>query len=352
MMTVRKTLLAGVCVVTLLAVAALVTSRRAFHPSAGIPASELTQAECAALWQNGVELAGVVGGRVAQAYFDMAAVSGAPEGLSGIVVVPRDRTNTPLADTPIGLSGARGADACTAELKEHERDADATWSLRIEDDARVAGQRRTPDGSADSILFTIVPKTSCDGAGAWRTFSASDWPITFDYPVGWVITADEDDIAIECPSVAQLASGGAWLSFDRGRFPPRDTMPATDGAPFTEPFWFTRVGEGAWVVDDPVCGRPSSDARDACAPARRTERNGITILQGAAGDHRLYRPGVGDLGPGHGITRYLFITGDRWVSLDMALADSHHAEVAAGGGPVLLEGKGVGDRLIRTIRRR
>ena len=352
MTTVRTTLLAGACVVTLLAVAA-VTSRRAFHPPAGIHASDVRQSECVALRQNGIELAGVVNGRDAQAYFDMAAVSGAPEGLSGSVLFPRDRTNTPLADMPIGLSGARGADACTAELTEHERDTDATWSLRIEDSARVAGQRRTPDGSAESILFTIVPKTSCDGAGAWRTFSAPDWPIAFDYPAAWVITADGDDIALECPSVAQLASGGSWLSFEQGRFPPRDaTVPATAGEPYTEPFWFSRMEDSAWIVDDQVCGRPSADAGDACTPARRTERNGITILQGAAGDHRLYRPGVGDLGPGHGITRYLFITGERWVSLDMALADSHHEDVGAGGGPVLLDGNGVGDRLIRTIRRR
>ena len=76
------------------------------------------------------------------------------------------------------------------------------------------------------------------------------------------------------------------------------------------------------------------------------------MLQGRAGDHRLYRPGVGYLGQGSGITRYLFIAGDRWVSLDMAGPNGHHDDIGDDGGAVLLDGDAVGDRLVRSIRRR
>jgi hypothetical protein len=76
------------------------------------------------------------------------------------------------------------------------------------------------------------------------------------------------------------------------------------------------------------------------------------MLQGAAGEHRMYRPDLGYLGAGSGITRYLFIAGDRWVSLDMAGANGHFDDIGDDGGPVLLDGDEVGDRMVRSIRRR
>jgi hypothetical protein len=120
---------------------------------------------------------------------------------------------------------------------------------------------------------------------------------------------------------------------------------------FSEPFWFVRVGEDDWRVSDKGCADPSN-AGESCRPARRSQGHGVTILQGEAGEHRLHRAGVGYLGAGPGITRYLFIAGDRWVSLDAAALSSHHQAIGREGGQVLLEGDGVGDRVVRSIRPR
>ena len=289
------------------------------------------------MWQEGFELAGVAGGQEAQAYFDMAPVQGAPpertsDRISGIVLFPQDRGGIPLADAAIGLVAPPGADVCAVQFTQRDGDDDIVWTLRIESPAQVSGHRRRRDDRAEDIVFRIVPETSCNGAGAWRTFSAPEWPITFDYPAAWAITPDHDDITVECPSVTRLALGGSWLSFEQGQFGVAD------------PFWFSRSAEDGWRVNARACF--------SCPRARRSERNGITMLQGAAGEHRLYRPGIGYLGPGAGITRYLFIAGDRWVSLDMAGPNGHHDDIGDDGGPVLLDGDTVGDRLVRSIRRR
>ena len=256
------------------------------------------------------------------------------------MLFPQDRGRIPLADAPIGLAGPPGADDCAVQLTQHDGDDDIVWTLRIESRAQVSGHRRLRDGRTEDIAFSIVPETPCNGAGEWRTFSSPEWPITFDYPAAWAITPDHDDIAVECPSVTRLASGGSWLSFEQGQF----ESAGRDGGSFTDPFWFSRSAEGDWRVNAGACS--------ACPPARRSERNGITMLQGRAGEHRLYRPGVGYLGPGGGITRYLFIAGDRWVSLDMAGPNGHHDDIGDEGGAVLLDGDTVGDRLVRSIRRR
>jgi hypothetical protein len=289
------------------------------------------------MWQEGFELRGVAGGRAAHAYFDMAPVQGAPPELisgriSGIVLFPQDRGRLPLADAPIGLVGPPGPNDCAVQLTQRDGDDDSVWTLRIESLAQVRGHRRLRDDRTEDLAFSIVPETPCDGGGEWRTFSSPEWPIAFDYPAAWAITPDHDDIAVECPSVTRLAMGGSWLSFEQGQFASAD------------PFWFSRRAEDDWRVNAGACS--------SCPPARRSERNGITMLQGVAGEHRLYRPGVGYLGQGGGITRYLFIAGDRWVSLDMAGPNGHHDDIGDDGGAVLLDGETVGDRLVRSIRRR
>jgi hypothetical protein len=355
MMPSRRILLRCTGVATLLTVAALlVIFRGRAHDSAAVASVGSGPPHCAAMWASGFELEGLVGERESQAYFDMSPVSGAPDQVSGIVIFPEERTHTPLADTPIGLAGPLDGDSCAVQLTASERDTDdSVWSLRIASPGEVTGTRRLRDGQTEAIAFRIVPNTPCEDQGEWRAFSSPDWPIAFDYPAGWVITHDHDDIALECPSVAQLARGGSWLSFEQGHFAPRDARSAGDDGSFTEPFWFSRLADDDWRVNDQACGLPSLSAdRSACRPARRSERNGMTVLQAAAGEHRLYRPGVGYLGQGVGITRYLFVAGDRWVSLDMAGTNSHDDDIGSEGGPVLLDGDGVGDRVVRTVRRR
>jgi len=305
--------------------------------------------DCGAIWGQGVELEGVVGGRESHAYFDMWPVPGAPrtpEQVSGIVMFPDELGRGALADAPIGLKGPLNDEGCGVQLTEPDGGTDGSlWQLRFESDMLIRGTRRIPDGHTEAIVFNIVRETPCDGAGNWRTFSSPQWPITFDYPGTWVLTDDQDDVNIECPSVAALATGGSWLTFERGQSPPAGT---------DEPYWFVRLANDEWRVDASGCaGRVSApDSQARCFPARRSERNRMTVLQGAAGEHRLYRPGVGYLGQGGGITRYLFVLGDHWVSLDIAGVNEHYDDIGETGGPVLLAGDAVGERVVRSIRPR
>jgi hypothetical protein len=240
-------------------------------------------------------------------------------------------------------------------LNAPDKDADAgVWLLHIDSAVRVTGTRLGPDGHADAVRFRIVPDTPCEGTGSWRTYSSPAWPIMFDYPADWAVTADADDVNIECPSVARLAAGGSWLTFERGRFSSPGAAAATERqATRGDPYWFVRLRGDDWRVLDAGCADRATDpAPGRCPPARQSVRNGLTILQGAAGDHRLYRSGVGYLGPGGGITRYLFVLGDEWVSLDSAGSSAHYDDVGTDGGPVLLDGNAVGDRVIRSIKAR
>ena len=303
----------------------------------------------------------MVGGRASQAYFDMVPAPGRPEQVSGIVIFPAERKDEPLADIPIGLAGPPGDAGCSLSLKAPDADSDgAAWHVVIESAGRVTGADQMADGHTVTIAYDVVHETPCDGAGEWRRFSSAQWPITFDYPANWVLTADGDDINVECPSVTRLANGGSYLTFERGRFPPARTNHADGDRSFTEPYWFARRRDGDWRVK--ATSVPTGDLCSAgtvasdrfaidCPPARRSERHGMTVLQGAAGEHRRYRAGIGYLGQGGGITRYLFVLGEEWISLDSAGANGHYDDIGSAGGPVLLDGTAVGDRIVRSVKR-
>ena len=354
----RHTILIGVAivVVTTLAIALVLRFGDAPPSSAPIVAGPASPGalDCPAIWSQGIELKGTVGGRDSQAYFDMwpAPGNGEAELVSGIVVFPDAQAREVLADGVIGLKGLASDDDCDVQFTGDEDVEDSVWQVRIESRVRVTGTRRRFDGRTEPSAFDIVPETQCDGAGEWRTFSGPDWPITFDYPASWKLTADHDDVNIECPSVTRLAAGGSYLTFERGRFPPADGKTAAENeSSFNEPYWFVRWGGDDWRVKGVQCDPEADPHRpDDCHPARRSERNGMTVLQGAAGEHRLYRPGVGYLGQGGGIVRYLWVLGDRWISLD-STEWSHSDEIGDDGGPVL-DGDGVGDRVVRSVRRR
>jgi hypothetical protein len=313
--------------------------------------------DCRAMWGQGFELEGVVGGRRTQAYFDMRSVAGGPEQVSGVARFPDEQAGQALADTLIGLTGSLSSDSCVVpSLTQHDGDADGSlWRLRIESTGRLAGARRMPDGRTEVVAFNIVPNVPCDAPSEWRTFRSPQWPITFDYPASWALTVDNDDITIECPSITALATTRPSLTFERGHFPPRNTDAAAEKDPsFTEPYWFLKLAGDDWRVGPHGCADADGgrERGEHCPPARRSARHGMTVLQGAAGEHRLYRPGVGYLGQGGGITRYLFIVGEQWISLDSAGEHSHYDDVGDAGGSVLLDGERIGDRVVRSLTAR
>jgi hypothetical protein len=317
-------------------------------------AQPLAASTCHGLWEGGFELKGVVGGRQSQAYFDTwpAPGNGGDDLISGIVVFPE--SPGVLADAVTGLRGRKDDVDCEVQFEDDSSPDGSIWQLRIENSrVDITGTRRLVEGRSEPVAFTVVPETMCDGAGEWRTFGASDWPITFEYPASWKLTADQDDINIECPSVTGLAIGGSFLTFERGRFPPPGTRPgAPSGEAFTEPYWFVKRPGDVWRVKDLGCDPEGPrEQPDRCAPARMSERNGMTLLQGAAGEHRLYRPGVGYLGQGGGIARYLWILGDRWISLD-STEWTHFDDIRSEAGPALIDGDDVGERVVRSLQPR
>ena len=75
------------------------------------------------------------------------------------------------------------------------------------------------------------------------------------------------------------------------------------------------------------------------------------MLQGSAGEHRLYRPGGGYIGQGGGIMSYLFMLGDEWVRIDSHDTPASIDEMQS-RGPVIFDGEGVTERIVRSVRRR
>jgi hypothetical protein len=344
-MTHRRVIITSAAVVVLLVLTASLARRRSDAPqhagAAGASAgARPLDSTCRAMWEEGFELDGVVGGRESQAYFDMwpAPGRGEHERVSGIVIVRDAQSRAVLADAAIGLNGLPGDDDCDVQFQDRRDEEGSVWLVRIEGTAHVTGTRRLADSRTEPLAFTIVPETACDGAGEWRTFSHPDWPVRFDYPAGWTLTADHDDVNIECPSATRLAVGGAYLTFERGQF--------------NDPYWFVRRAGDDWRVNGLGCDPQAPPGQpDPCYPARRSQRNGMTVLQAAAGEHRRYRPGVGYLGQGRGIVRYLWVLGDRWVSLD-STEWSHYDDLGVAGGPVLFDGDTAGDRIVRSVRPR
>ena len=242
-MTHRQTILMGVAIVVVMGLAtALVIRRGDAQQGSGTRASAEARkpdaSTCRAMWEEGFELEGMVGGRESQAYFDMwpAPGNGDENLVSGIVVFPDAQRREVLVDAVIGLKGRESDNDCDVQFEGDEDAEDSIWQVRIERIDYVTGTRQLADGRIEPFVFTIVPETACDGAGEWRTFSDPDWPITFDYPASWKLTADHDDVNIECPSVTRLAMGGAYLTFERGQFQPPDGKSAPESeSSFNEP---------------------------------------------------------------------------------------------------------------------
>src|SRR5689334_6526773 len=76
---------------------------------ASADAPPLEPSTCHGMWERGLELEGVVGGRRSQAYFDTwpAPGNGGDDLVSGIVVFPDPQRRDVLADTITGLKGGK-----------------------------------------------------------------------------------------------------------------------------------------------------------------------------------------------------------------------------------------------------
>jgi hypothetical protein len=69
----------------------------------------------------------------------------------------------------------------------------------------------TPKGGeqAEPIRLSVVPKTGCEGKGAWKRFDSQKWPFSFSYPASWHLVDEHDGpgdyIRLICPDPESMA---------------------------------------------------------------------------------------------------------------------------------------------------
>ena len=74
----------------------------------------------------------------------------------------------------------------------------------------------------------------------------------------------------------------------------------------------------------------------------------MMMLQGAAGEHRRYRLTGGYIGQGAGVLNYAFQIGGAWVLMTTQDLPEWYDHLKA-AGPVIVEGGGITERLVRSI---
>jgi hypothetical protein len=318
---------------------ALVILLPVFHPR---PVE--AQQACAERWsRDGLHLSGRLNGEELRGYLNTGHPAQAEHGVSGVFLYPdRWKPGDVGWRTVVSVDGTLGRD-CAMELDDPDGN---TWRLHFVTRERLEGTLERPDGHA-SLSLRVVPAIDCGGGGAWRTFSSPRWPVTFDYPASWRLAEEDTTAIIECPSAERLAWGGLgiWLTLGSGR----ETIVTEDGRSGTRIGRFVTFGNGEWLVGE-ACEEP--DPGLSCRPARRSEWRGMTVLQGSAGEDRRYRAGGGSyLGQGSGIMRYVFVLGDAWVAIESQDTPAS-IEAMGSAGPVIFDGDGVTERLVRSIKPR
>lgn len=294
--------------------------------------------------KGGLNLSGQLEGQQIRAFLDVGYPEDAKDGVSGVFI----HTNRWLPGAgdaaEIGLRGTM-TPGCLIQLTDT---AGGSWRLNFTPQGLV-GTRTVSEGPASKVTLQVVPAMDCSGRGAWRTYSSRSWPITFEYPTSWRLAETGDSIVLECPNPASIAWGGAPVIVRQGQGSTETR--AADGRRGTRVGRFVSFDNERWLVGE-TCedDRPGEDSV-FCRIARQSVWRGMTVLQGAAGEDRRYRPGGGYVGQGGGIVSYVFLSGDRWVSIDSSDTPTFVDKIGT-AGPVWFDGEGVTERLIRSVRRR
>ena len=292
----------------------------------------------------GQHFAGRLGGRPIQAYLGLG-YPAQDDGIFGAFLFPD--TWTPGASPDEAAFGIDGefTDTCEIQLIDS---GGGTWELRVAD-GRLIGTRDEPGGQSPAVELRVVPETDCSARGAWLTFKSQQWPVTFDYPASWRVGEDGRDVVVQCPSAERMANGGneIWLQLGQGKEP----VVAEDGRRGEGIDAFVTWGNGQWLIGDGCDDGPPADDSFRCRPARKSVRNGMTVLQGSWGEHRLYRIGGGYTGQGPGIMSYLFLLGDAWIRIHSHERVESIDQMGV-SGPVVFDGDGVAERLVRSIKPR
>jgi hypothetical protein len=291
---------------------------------------------------DGLHLVGRIGAIDVRAYLSAGHPAEGDDGVAGAYVDPA--TWAPEQDA-VSLEGTVDA-RCRLELRELNG-SDAVWRLQLMADG-LRGTRNLASHRADTIVLQVVPRPDCSGTGRWRRFSAAPWPMSFEYPESWRIRVTSDHVTLQCLDPSWLAIGGLPIRITYGPSPEDAT--ADDGRSGTRIGRFVRFGDDPWLVGDSACEIGASEPLSAfCGKARHSMRGALEILQGEAGEHRLYRPGGGYLGQGPGLMSYAVITGRRWLAIDSE-ATLDGSDVSGPGAVVL--GMDVTSRIARSVKPR
>lgn len=312
-----------------------------------LPGLAEAQSKCAENWPRaGLNLAGRLDDGEIRAYLDLGHPAPSHDGIYGFFIYPnRWHAGRRNATDEFSLDGTLTTD-CQVRLNDS---GGGVWRLRFIAGQGLVGTREHPARPPATVSLRIVPPMDCSGRGAWRTFASARWPITFDYPASWRLAENGIELVLECPDPASLALGGTPILFRLGRG--RQNVVADDGRRGTRIEAFITFGNDRWLIGESCEGVSPDDRSVFCTVARQSKWRGMTVLQGAAGEHRRYRPGGVYIGQGGGIMSYAFLTGDTWVLIDSHDAPASIDDLGA-AGPVLFEGTGVTERLVRSIKRR
>jgi hypothetical protein len=281
-----------------------------------------------------------------RAYLDLGYPAQSDDGVSGVFIYPsRWQPGRTDATAEFSLDGTLTND-CQMRLKDS---SGGVWRLRFVAGQRLVGTREHPARPPAAVSLQIVSATDCRGSGAWRTFASPHWPITFDYPASWRLAENGNDIVVECPDAASLAWGGApiWFRLGQGR----ENVVADDARRGVRVDGFITFGNDEWLIGDTCEERQPDDLGAFCTVAKRSTWRGMTVLQGSAGEHRRYRAGGGYVGQGGGIMSYAFLIGDIWVRIHSHDTPASIDDLGS-PGPVLFQGAGVTERMVRSIKLR
>jgi hypothetical protein len=263
----------------------------------------------------------------------------------------RGTTKTGLE--PRHLEGEMGADCVVTVTEGWDRIPDAVWTLRYVDEGnekalfsrtrgRFVGHHQPRGAARSAVSLELVPEPPCDGRGPWRTFRSAAWPITFDYPNSWLISAGDDQtmaaITLQCPSLRQFLSGLDVIELRTG-FGTGRIEKGPEGRPIRRLREFFTADGNDWFAGFCWEDGGSMDVDDngvldaPCAEARRSIVGGTTVLQATPHEYRSPTPLL-----------FLFLLPDRWVDLQRSVNDEIY-----GRGEIVLRDDVV-SRLVRSVK--
>jgi len=136
----------------------------------------------------------------------------------------------------------------------------------------------TPEGRAQSepVRLSVVPKTGCEGKGAWKRFDSPKWPFSFSYPASWHLVEEHDgtgeSIRLVCPDPEEMAYNSD-VTIQQGLGQPADKSR------------LVRCGN-SWRYDAD-CGEDVKDSLYSHVAVERV-RHGLSILDISNHEWRAY----------------------------------------------------------------